>query len=73
MTATCNGCYDDFYNARPEGCWHKKDATIMQRIRIHRDAMPPYSLKTEPTLSCWHGQVVKAYKRETFTDAGYWK
>jgi hypothetical protein len=71
----CSGCYNDFYNDRG-GCWHLKDARLVQRIRIHRDAMPPYLApvyKPEQTPQCWQGQNVTAYNGDILRADGYWK
>lgn len=70
----CVGCYNDFYNNRG-GCWHLPDAVLVRRIKIHRDAMPPFTgAMYEPDLvpNCWQGQDVSAYPENAITSDGRW-
>lgn len=52
----CRGCYDDFYNSAPGGCWSYEDATVTRKKFVHIDQVPPWKNQPVWTLSCHRKQ-----------------
>lgn len=76
--ADCAGCRDNFYNGNNEygitECWCLADATLEERLLIHRDLPPPYKgmpLKMVPT--CYRKKDFVTVKPEAIDDRGFWK
>lgn len=52
----CAGCYNDEYNRGLGGaaeCWHRKNAVVILRRRVHIDDVPPWDREPEQLPSCY--------------------
>lgn len=76
-TEHCSGCENNFYNGNNpygvERCWSLKDAKLVDRVRIHRDQVPPYrNVKPVRMLNCRHEKGYALVAPETIGKDGYW-
>ena len=53
----CAGCKDNFYNGgNPYGvkeCWNLTSATVVSRVQVHIDQVPPWTQEPVNVLSCY--------------------
>ena len=66
----CEGCRDDFYNARG-GCWAYEKASVVRRFKIGWWTMPldPGAFEEVETLDCHHAPGKYALHKEPHRDA----
>lgn len=73
----CKGCTEDFYNGNNnlgiKECWNRKSATMVERVFIHIDAVPPYkNPRIEIVPSCYMRSRHVAVERSRIGVDGYW-